>query len=123
MTRLEALKDLKAKVAAGEWGGIPAATLWPSGRVIGSDWLHEYALAFKAHEGSLDAAKALHEAVLPDKGWGVEWVAKHPHMMSDGRAYRADVGWGTRHKGSADTPARAWLLAILSALIAQEADQ
>jgi hypothetical protein len=74
-------------------------------------------------KGSLDAAKALHEAVLPNEGWGIDWVTKYPNLMSGGHAYRAVVGWGTLRKGFADTPARAWLLAILSALIAQEEQQ
>lgn len=57
-----------------------------------------YADGWGAYRGSLDAALRLHEALLP--GW--EW-----HLKS----------WS----GMADTPARAWLLAILRALQAQSA--
>jgi hypothetical protein len=117
MTRLKALKDLKAKVEAGEAQDADFANVWPATakRDWGTNWL-----ALKAYQGSLDAALRLHEAVLPDKGWGVEYVAKYPNLTAAGSSHRAVVGWGTLHKGFADTPARAWLLAILSALIAQE---
>jgi hypothetical protein len=123
MTRLDALKELKAKVEAGEWSGKAAASLWPSGRVVGSDWFHEYPLALKAHEGSLDAALRLHEAVLP--GW--KWNLDSDHGAD---VNNRELGWTDRYKGTwiersdkANNPARAWLLAILSALVAQEDNQ
>jgi hypothetical protein len=64
--------------------------------------------------GSLDATKALHEAVLPEWEW----------QIGSGDAYleTGDPGkeW-TFRTASADNidPARAWLIAILKALIAQ----
>jgi hypothetical protein len=62
----------------------------------------------RAFHGSLDAAKALHDALLP--GW--EW-----HLgPSNAKVYPYNgsplKSWG----GMADNPARAWLLAILRAL-------
>lgn len=72
--------------------------------------------------GSLDAVMALHEAVLPDEGWEVYRTAKYPGMIpgSCPSPYKALVGWGTTVSGHADTPARAWLIAILKTLIAQQ---
>ncbi len=64
-----------------------------------------------AYDGSLDAALALHEAVIyPLKmGWDL-WTSPE--------GYGCNIG---RHDTAyADTPARAWLLAILRALEAQE---
>jgi hypothetical protein len=68
--------------------------------------------------GSLDAAHALHKAVLP--GWdyrlGRDEEDFHALVFVSGRM--------DAHKGDwemcQDYPARAWLLAILAALIAQE---
>ncbi len=68
--------------------------------------------AYRAYNGSLDAAKALHEAVLPGWDWCMTadkvdvWTG---NMMDDGIM---------RH-GEAGTTARAWLIAILKALIAE----
>ena len=64
-------------------------------------------LALAAFDGSLDAAKALHEAMLPGWMWNVEcgadaivWEGEDPSVQNYG------IG---------DCPARAWLLAILRA--------
>jgi hypothetical protein len=63
MTRLEALKDLKAKVEAGEWfSGIAQHAI--------STPQEAYYHALGAYDGSLDAAKALRIALglpVPDK--------------------------------------------------------
>jgi hypothetical protein len=72
-------------------------------------------------EGSLDAAKALHEAVLPDfilgklAQRGETWVAIVTAWREDHPTQKRIYG-----TANADNPARAWLLAILKALIAQE---
>jgi hypothetical protein len=68
-----------------------------------------------AQMGSLDAALALHEAVLP--GWSF-YVWNFP----PDNKFHSDVSFadGPEAGGSSDTPSRAWLLAILSALIAKE---
>lgn len=61
-----------------------------------------------AYNGSLDAAKALHDAVLP--GW--EW-----HLgPSNAKIYPYNGSPLKSWSGMADTPARAWLLAIIRAL-------
>ena len=68
--------------------------------------------AVTAYRGSLDAAKALHDALLP--GW---WFAVQPTGATVGKVE-------TPHDGmvfscGTDDPARAWLLAILRALEAE----
>jgi hypothetical protein len=68
--------------------------------------------AHRAYHGSLDAAKALHEAVLPGWVWLIdcdEAEVKPSWETTDG--YDAEI------EGH---PARAWLLAIHEALIAGE---
>ena len=105
--KTQALRDLLVKVEAGEAGWNRLAT-------IAEDALppREAALAATAYRGSLDAAKALHEAVLPG------WVGS---FASDGFARVAKGGRVltlmecARIEGQ---PARAWLIAILRALIA-----
>ena len=107
MTRRDALTELRDKVKAGEWSFNLSATAFPPE--------HAYAkctfmFADEAFGGSLDAAKALHEAVLPGWVWGKNqhgiWVSKSINQVG--------------YYGSSDNPARAWLLAILGALIAKE---
>lgn len=75
-------------------------------RSLGDGWLH----VFDAMNGSLDAAKALHDALLP--GWDyrietgrrdVKARVSQTHLLS------------YYDPSSADTPARAWILAILRA--------
>ena len=73
----------------------------------------EHTRAWEAYLGSLDAAKALHDALLPGWDWSVCNVAPDKGA--------ADIGNGTGKliTAIADTPARAWLLAILRALKAK----
>jgi len=103
MNRKQALAELITKVEAGEIvTAYDASRIWPTG----------FAHAINASHGSLDAALALHKAVLP--GW--EWS-----LDRDG----ADVWINNPDKGpypSDGTPARAWLLAIIKALHAMEKD-
>ena len=105
MTDTQALRDLLVKVEAGEWwGDLPRP-----------DYLHTD-LCWKAFNGSLDAAKALHDAVLPGWKFGM-------HELQPG-IYRAYVcKWSPLRPMpttyDAADPARAWLIAILRALIAQ----
>ena len=75
--------------------------------------------AKNAYSGSLDAAKALHEALLPGWPYTIENVT--------GQTCRAwtNKSRNLRRPGFSDRgpcPARAWLLAILRALYAQEPD-
>lgn len=74
--------------------------------------------ALDAYRGSLDAAKALHDALLP--GWAVEISCKpfgiKPHQWFC-RISDDHTGWGNGKYFNAakECPARAWLLAILKA--------
>lgn len=68
----------------------------------------------RAYNGSLDAAKRLHDALLPGWAWmmgnkGTATVIPPEHVF----AKRGTVGPTCRVD---DNPARAWLLAILRAL-------
>lgn len=112
MTRKQDLKALHDKVAAGtcdhgsfpqDWHGTPS---YSGGCGVN---------AHKAYNGSLDAAKALHDAVLPGWGWETSHLLKAQvyHM----KCYSPIFG------AQSTSTARAWLLAILAALIAQEAAQ
>ena len=104
MTDTQALRDLLVKVEAGEWwGDLPRP-----------DYLHTD-LCWKAFNGSLDAAKALHDAVLP--GWGY-------HCGEYGARVWLHAGdeWRPEKRQDvelADQPARAWLICIIRAIIAQ----
>lgn len=114
MTDLLALKELRDKVSAG------TAT---KRDFILSDLVPHDRSAFRAFGGSLDAAKALHEALLPNWSVGLDMTP-------------CDDGWETSVNlwdwmlaieprdvvildDEATTPACAWLLAILDALIAK----
>ena len=118
MTRKEALAELISEVEAG---------MWP-----GTNILHKiddnYGFnAWRAFEGSLDAAKALHEAVLP--GWTLNSLheLRHPDngMPPTGQwaclLFRYSPA--VEHvQTKSETPARAWLLSILRALHNMEKD-
>ena len=105
MDHKQALEALLAKVEAGEWpddyGAAPLLSHL-------SD-----CLALAAFEGSLDAAKALHDAVLPGWWCGVRISTKPRAVLGD---------FGRNFKAYDSNPARAWLCAILKALIAREAE-
>lgn len=106
--RKEALQELLAKVEAGDYdkrfNGF--CDQWEKVMPIGS-----YGDAWRAYNGSLDAAKALHAAVLPG----------HRARIDIGRKFRAWVitPENAKFDAYADTPARAWLIAIIKALIAE----
>ena len=90
--------------------------------VFNNQFTHENCAgeALSAYDGSLDAAKSLHEAVLPgwrisfgQNVWSGKWFATM--MTVNGRNIE-----GLDFSGeSPDNPARAWLLAILRALHSQ----
>jgi len=78
--------------------------------------------AVDAFDGSLDAAKALHDALLP--GWRVENVSQHDNgawWVSLHRPVQGDDLGNITLPGATvavfdnPNPARAWLLAILKA--------
>jgi hypothetical protein len=124
LTRLQALIELRDKVKA---GGIVQPFLFQD--VFNDQQSHENCAgeAYEAFNGSLDAAKALHEAVLP--GWAVHRVGSRHGGVWEADLMQLDAdGWHNaetcmRSKVWNADPARAWLLAILDALIAQEGQQ
>ena len=73
-----------------------------------------------AYRGSLDAAHRLHEALLP--GWG--WEASSADRQSHAEVWTDDdfdaAVPSPPISARSATPARAWLLAILRAVKAQE---
>jgi len=105
MTRKQNLEALHDKVAAERWENDGTAF-----DLFGVEWLH----CFDAYHGSLDAAKALHDAVLPGWGWETSHLLKAQvyHMECYSPIFGAQL----------NNPARAWLLAILAALIQMEVD-
>jgi hypothetical protein len=109
MTRLKALRDLKAKVEVGEYDVRAFRAVWPFSE--GHDDIGSHAL-YAMKDNSLDAALAMHEAVLT--GWNAT-------VQTAGACYV--YGPRGEHSASSSSPARAWLLAILSALISQEETQ
>lgn len=105
MTQLAALKKLATKIEAGEHGNQIAAfrDLWVK--------------STEAYSGSLDAAKALHEAVLP--GW--DWSLLNCVQGDIAGVGPAREEHKATHKGYdvEGNTARAWLLAIIRAKIAE----
>jgi hypothetical protein len=121
MTEIAAIRSLREQVEAGDFGdtGVDRFSAIPKrggGVYADPNW-------YDAHEaywrGSLEAAKNLHEALLPDEGWHVEYACKYPGLSFKPACFCASVGWGTRYSAYAETPGRAWLIAILYALEAQ----
>jgi hypothetical protein len=114
-----ALDDLIAAVEAGEWdfrADGPARQVFPY-RSASADDLGLTARA--AFEGSLDAALALHNAVLPGWHWAIEdddqaEVFQDPVKGEDGM-YRPGPN-ALSGRCDKTNPARAWLLAILRAM-------
>ena len=103
---MTALTELLAKVEAGEiGGGLNTASVFGDTKSAMD--------AVDAFYGSLDAARELHEAVLPHH-------YAQLHMWPMPEMTRVDIGGG--HVGRDNIPARAWLIAILRALIAKEGD-
>ncbi|MEB3419921.1 hypothetical protein ACFSDD_11115 [Salipiger marinus] len=111
MTRLDALRALLAKVEAGELDfrdDIALNDNWPAKLCLDKTW--------QAYQGSLDAAKALHEALLP--GWRITAI-----QHASGRWRVAISDPIPPHKETwalSEDPALALLSCDLRALIAQE---
>jgi len=99
----DALTRLADAVEAGTATEADFDAAWPHAM----NGEHHYAKT--AYHGSLDAAKALHEAVLPE--W---WFAIQPTGATVGKMERTHDG--NVFDGANQNPARAWLLAILRAL-------
>lgn len=89
------------------------ATMGSFARVFPSETAYgktTWGTAHNAFSGSLDAAKALHDALLP------EWF----YFIMDGCAeVRGEMEYGEQYIGKSNTSARAWLIAILRAYRSQ----
>ena len=112
----QALRDLLVKVEVGKWDMFDAVA-----EAVG---IHNAWNAGEAFRGSLDAAKALHDAVLGDGNISTPGYMATVYMS--GKASVWDIISGASHRGEVNapslhaiSPARAWLIAILRALIAQ----
>jgi len=118
--RLDALEECLAKVEAGtvdhgsfmqEWRGSPS---YSAGCGVN---------AHKAYDGSLDAAKALHEAVLgnPVNVNFSQWANGDYVCTLFGVLHDDAPKWAfvPKFESRATNPARAWLIAILKALISE----
>ena len=105
MTQLAALNKLAEKVEAGEF--------------LALDLIQVFSMATREavslKHGSLDAAKALHEAVLPGWTWTVE---KSTYNKLYEAWVRGEEAPGYTVSDQAD-PARSWLIAIIRAKIAE----
>ncbi|GGF73517.1 hypothetical protein SAMN05216376_111144 [Mameliella alba] len=109
MTHIDARKALLAKVKAGKAvSAHDASRIWPNG----------YAHAVNASLGSLDAAEALHEAVLPDWDWDIFNRGGISQAMLD--LDRGDDLKPIIKTGCCEAPSVAWLIAIVEAEIWQE---
>lgn len=110
---IEALKELAAKVEAGEWDHSPngaARKVFPYKSASIDDL---GLIAAEAFNGSLDAAKVLHDALVP--GWTIHIGTEnngefHVIVGSPSNVRLYDEAFNA-------IMARAWLLAILRALI------
>lgn len=125
----EALRELLAKVEEGEVEG--AFDIWfERGIYPISKTMAPVYWAGEAYGGNLNSAKLLHDAILT--GWSVEdmsqngRVAGHPWGIRlekwdarvGGPVRSASAGWG--YDSTPDNnPARAWLIAMIKALIAE----
>jgi len=121
MTRKEALTELLEKVKAGEDNRFPHRFLsevraWRSPL----EYFEITKLVHGAYHGSMDAALSLFEAVLPgwtmmvgQNMWHEDWTAT-VRFCDDHEKIHEQFGF------SGDTPSRAFLIAILKALVAME---
>lgn len=99
----DAMKSLLAKVEAGK---VANWFNWSSGiKGHGTN-------ARLAYEGSLDAAKALHEALLPTRSCGITFGGEYGATVTFPPTWD-DLSLSQSHA----IPARAWLIAIMRAKI------
>lgn len=121
MTKRDDLIALRDTVTAGGVGWNTIANMCEEAGIATVSAQH----AAEAYTGSLDAALRLHKALLPETCWAlastgpVEGETRPTAMVVRGN--REDwVDVEDQHVVSAAPPARAFLLAIIEALIAQE---
>lgn len=118
MTKLEALTELAAKVEEGEewpalYDGKGLYSLISSALGVWSWEVIE--CVTKSYKGSLDAALALHEAVLPGCQFHIATEANGEGFVAE--IFDCKLDRFIAH-ACTDRTARAWLLAIIKALIA-----
>ena len=99
------LRGLIAKVEAG------TATAYDFGLMFPLATNFEHTRAWEAYQGSLDAAKALHEALLPGWYWSL--------AEDDDYGFCCKVFFKRLYNEYSIVASRAWLLAILRALEAE----
>jgi len=99
----DALTRLADAVGAGTATEAAFDATWPRAMY------GEHYYAKEAYFGSLDAAKALHDAVLPDWDWDVA-------SSNAAAVFHGNELSGPSELAAALTTARAWLLAIIRAL-------
>lgn len=118
MGRKERLEALLEKVRAGELYDFTDFALLARHPLSGALRMEKAGLAYRGH---LDAAKALHDAVFPD------WSYLLGHVKTGKPAaiiycdYESDLNEDCYIES--ETPARAWLIAIIKAFIEQEHGQ
>ena len=110
MTKIDALKALRDQIARGEWRPLIDTLCEETG-------LRRFAFYFDRimTNESLDPAQEMHEHLLRGYTWRLE--------VFDGHAYCAIQHPNSDREFASckqPTPARAWLVAILEALIARE---
>ena len=112
-TRKAALIELRDKVKAGEWD----TRFDEPDKATG---LRDWALTVDRIicNNDLNAAKALHEAVLHEK----TFVQMHWSKRYEDETYVTITGLDQDRYIARSTPARAWLIAILEAIIAQDGE-
>ena len=99
------MTDLDKLIDAVENGTATAPQIHDA---LGRNALH----AISAYNGDMNAAKALHEALLPEWEWEIRKInspEKTSYVVLKGRRFRDLM------TSENQTPARAWLLAILKA--------
>ena len=115
--KTKALEDLLAKVEAGD-----RVARYEASKTFGPAFGYAHSVsAYNAYHGSLDAVKKLHAAVL-----GNTWTFQIKDGHQNTNEFQADV-WKMDERGNSSiynehsrtyhSPARAWLIAILHALI------
>jgi hypothetical protein len=120
-SKLDSLRALRDAVKAGEEGYVIESLARKCPNLVYEIGCRNAAYdVWRASLGSLDAAHALHKAVLPGWAWTIqdngEQTLWPPNGLSD-EPWCAD---GVTVSVDSMDPSRAWLLAVLSALIAQE---
>ena len=108
--RKKALEALLEKVKAGTLTGADCCISPMMGWFAHSE--HDI---IKSYWGDMNAAKALHDAALPGWGWEI-------YDEGCARVWPRPLGDAVFKDGINEKQARAWLIAILSALIEQEGE-